>query len=545
MSDRPVPTRGAREASWKLLPAGLLLRGAATIRRKLIVLHTLFSLGMAAALLLALRQPVQELLQEEESRECRLAVEALAVPGPRRDEPARLDLPGVDARIGPADSMRSQLPPELDRLATGSPDRTITAVDAASGSAVAARYNSRTGEMAVAVVRSPGARAAVNRLYILLTVAMLGVYAVIAATLEVFVLPRQVYAPIARLRAADDAVRQGRREDELIPDSMIPSDEIGDIMRSRNQSIAALRHKEKALEVALTQLEQVASELKRKNHLLETARRNLADQDRLASLGMMSAGIAHELNTPLAVLKGSVEQIARESLPEADGSERAALMLRVVNRLERLSESLLDFARARPPKLEEVSPRHIVDEAWTLVALDRDASSVEIVNAISPDLRLMADGDRLTQVFVNLLRNAVDAMAAARAHPPGRHPSAIRVRSQTTQRDGRPWVSLTVTDRGPGIDPELFPRLFEPFASTRLDAQGTGLGLAVAEGIVREHGGLILARNAGTGDPGGGGGGVGSADGFTGAEFEVMLPVGGPEPEPTLFESTPASASLR
>lgn len=83
------------------------------------------------------------------------------------------------------------------------------------------------------------------------------------------------------------------------------------------------------------------------------------------------------------------------------------------------------------------------------------------------------------------------------------------IEADTSQREGRSWVSISVTDNGPGIDPEMLERLFEPFASTRLDAYGTGLGLAVAEGIVREHGGLILARN--------------KADG-SGAVFEVILP---------------------
>lgn len=79
-------------------------------------------------------------------------------------------------------------------------------------------------------------------------------------------------------------------------------------------------------------------------------------------------------------------------------------------------------------------------------------------------------------------------------------------------RDGRSWLSLTIADTGPGVDPSILERLFEPFQSTRLDSHGTGLGLAVAEGIVREHGGVLLARNGASG----------------GAEFEIMLPQDAP-----------------
>src|SRR5207248_2138499 len=211
----------------------------------------------------------------------------------------------------------------------------------------------------------------------------------------------------------------------------MPADELGEIMRSRNESILKLRRQETALADALSRLEQVANDLKRKNHLLEAARRNLADADRLASLGMMSAGLAHELNTPLTVLKGLVEKLNADpgqGLPAAE----AALMLRVVGRLERLGESLLDFARVRPPP-------------------DRTTA-----RALAP----------LNNIFHG--RITIDA--------------------ETSTKDAHDWVSLTITDTGPGINPDLLSTVFEPFVSTRLDSRGTGLGLAVAEGIVREHG---------------------------------------------------------
>src|SRR5205814_10689547 len=127
-------------------------------------------------------------------------------------------------------------------------------------------------------------------------------------------------------------------------------------------------------------LEQVANDLKRKNHLLETARRNLADADRLASLGMMSAGIAHELNTPLTVLKGLVEKL--NSHPRELDKTQAALMLRVVPRLERLGDSLLDFARARQPSIRRVPLAPLVQETMLLVGLDRDAGSVAITSTV-------------------------------------------------------------------------------------------------------------------------------------------------------------------
>ncbi|HBS29755.1 MAG TPA: hypothetical protein DEB06_09970 [Phycisphaerales bacterium] len=473
------------------------------IRSKLIALHTAFSLALAVLLLLILRPPIVDLVRASEERESRLAL-ALFAASP--DRAGATGVEGVSFSSGGAEELALSAQTASDAFLR--PGRAVIG-RAGSGAVMAVMWDPDRRAFLAASVRIGEARDAVNRLFLLLTLSLLGVYALIALTLEVFVLPRLVYEPIRTLRAADDAVQAGERGSELIPSEAIPRDEIGQIMRSRNQAIIKLRAQEQQLESALTQLEAAAGELKRKNHLLETARRNLADQDRLASLGMMSAGIAHELNTPLAVIKGCVEELASGG-GRPLGPERLALMGRVVSRLEGLSESLLDFARARPRRTDTVGVRGVVEEAWTLVSLDRGAARVRFENEVPGGAAVSGDPDRLTQVFVNLLRNAVDALDAG-----GR----VTVSAETTVRDAREWLSVTVADDGPGIAPSLFPRLFEPFASTRLDAHGTGLGLAVAEGIVREHGGLLLARNAEGG----------------GAVFEIMLPRASPA-TPVLFD---------
>jgi signal transduction histidine kinase len=393
----------------------------------------------------------------------------------------------------------------------------------------AVRYDPTRGVFLYASANAVEARAAVTRMYLLLTAALLGFYLLIALSLEIVVLPKQVYGPIRALLRADLAVQEGARDEELIDPREIPTDELGEIMRSRNESIVRLRRQEAMLNDALARLEDVAIELKRKNHLLETARRNIADQDRLASLGMMSAGIAHELNTPLAVLKGQVERLA-ESPARGVSSSEAQLMLRVVERLERLSESLLDFARVRPPTRERVELAKVLDDAWTLVRIDREAQGVDLRTIAPEGLSVLVDPDRLGQVFVNLLRNAADAMDGE---------GAITVRAEPVERDGRRWVSIRVQDEGPGITPDVLSRLFEPFVSTRLDARGTGLGLAVSEGIIREHGGVILARNLANEPQGPSPEGAEPANRRQGAEFEIVLPDEDDAPASSFAESAP------
>ena len=205
------------------------------------------------------------------------------------------------------------------------------------------------------------------------------------------------------------------------------------------------------------------------------------------------------------MLKGCTEELRARSTPPEP--KRVDLMLRVMGRLERLSESLLDFARARPPATDAVALRPLLDEAWTLVSLDRNAKGTAFNNRAGEADVVTGDADRLMQVFVNLLRNAVDA-----SDEPGT--LVIDVETTTQAREDARWVTVTIRDNGPGIEPAMLPRLFEPFATTRLDARGTGLGLAVAEGIVKEHDGVVLARNRVAPE--------------TGAEFEVVLPAHAP-----------------
>lgn len=463
------------------------------IRKKLLVVHTLFSAALAVSLLLAIRPAVQGIVTRTERRECRVALELFRRAGAGLSE--SLALEGVQVRVGQAPELG--VSPEDAVAARNAPDGTLVRSSMTEGSRIV-QWDPSIQSFYLATARSPEARAAAARIYSLIAISLLVAYGLIVLSLEVFVLPKQVYRPIRRLLAADEAVSRGDRSGETIPESEIPADELGLIMRSRNESIERLRAKEMQLSAALERLEFAANDLKRKNHLLEAARQNLADQDRLVSLGMMSAGLAHELNTPLTVLKGSVERLAERPADGVDDAE-ARLMLRVVSRLERLSENLLDFARVRPPRYEEASLREVVNDAWTLVRLDRDARGVRLLNEIPDDLRIVVDPDRIGQVFINLLRNATDAMGGG---------GEVRVWSEASEREGSEWVAVFCADTGPGIDPEVLPRLFEPFTSTRLDAKGTGLGLAVAEGIVREHGGMLLASNGREG----------------GAVFEVMLP---------------------
>ena len=294
---------------------------------------------------------------------------------------------------------------------------------------------------------------------------VLGVIYILAVlVLETTIMPLYVYRPLQLMLEADQATQHGERDRELINETLIPGDEIGQIMRSRNATVIELRKREEELEAALRKLEA---------------------QDRLVSLGLLSASVAHELNTPLTVLQGSIEKLT-ETTHDDPTLERLARMLRVTQRIRRISESLVDFSRVRKQYMEPVPLRQLIDDAWALVAIDKKAAASRFVNQVNSDDAVTGNSDRLVQVFVNLLRNALYAIPSS---------GQIAVHSKRLHRNAQPWVSVTVEDNGPGIPPDVLPDIFEAFVSTRLDAKGTGLGLTVAEGIVHQHGGTIAASN--------------------------------------------------
>jgi signal transduction histidine kinase len=303
------------------------------------------------------------------------------------------------------------------------------------------------------------------------------IYCLSIVVMEFLIMPEFVYRPLSLMLQADEAIQQGNRERELIDDRQIMNDEIGYIMRSRNATVSQLRRQEDDLASALLKLE---------------------EQDRLVSLGLLSTSVAHELNTPLAVLQGSIEKLL-ETSRDAPTLDRLARMLRVTQRLRKISEGLVDFARVRKQESEAVALRPIIDESWNLVAIDEKAAVVTYQSFVSEKHMVRGNPDRLIQVFVNLLRNALIAVSSG---------GCISVESRVVQRSGQTWVACTVLDDGPGIPADVLPNLFEAFVTTRLDARGTGLGLTVAEGIVTQHGGTISAANRPEG----------------GAVLEVLLP---------------------
>ncbi|MCX6624419.1 MAG: hypothetical protein NTY38_25835, partial [Acidobacteria bacterium] len=280
--------------------------GDLRLRPKLMVLHNAFFLLLAGAVYFSLMPLFEERVASARSREVSLVVQMFGA-----DRPL-LRFPGMEIyryKEGPAEALN--LPGDVREWMdahpgslwrdTGRPD---------------ALYRKNTHNGLYRTLRLPHEfyDQMVMRAKLTLFVVLGFIYVLAVVMLELVIMPLYVYRPIRLMLEADDATQRGDRRRELIDRSLIPADEIGQIMQSRNATVAELRKHEDDLATALKCLEQMNESLKQKNRMLETAKKSLADQDRLASLGLLSASVAHELNTPLTVLRGSIEKLI-ETVP--------------------------------------------------------------------------------------------------------------------------------------------------------------------------------------------------------------------------------------
>ena len=239
------------------------------------------------------------------------------------------------------------------------------------------------------------------------------------------------------------------------------------------------------------------TERKQSEAALKDAQARLLQSEKLASIGQLVAGIAHELNNPLTsvVLYSQIlqqmntgEQIQNELEKVVSESMRAARIVR----------GLLDFARQRSVTLQPAQINSIIEKSLDLVANEVRANKIHVELNLAHDLLpAMVDELQMQQVVVNLLKNALDAIGA------GRSDGCLRISTQAGlssfqdqgQTEKQPVIRIAIEDNGPGIPNSLLARVFDPFFTTKPVGQGTGLGLAICHGIVAEHGGSIWGEN--------------------------------------------------
>ncbi len=218
----------------------------------------------------------------------------------------------------------------------------------------------------------------------------------------------------------------------------------------------------------------------------------LLQAQKLAAIGQLSAGVAHEINNPLAIIRQEAQWMQTllrkdhlqgiEEVKELHDS--LGEIIQQVDRCKEITHSLLDFARKRQPVIQAVAVNKLIDDMARLVEKEAGQRDIRIVRNLAPDLPpIYLDAPQLRQVILNILNNATYAT---------RKNGAVTI---TTRRAGKDFLEIVVSDTGPGIPPEDLPRIFDPFFTTKPPGQGAGLGLSICHGIVEKLGGRITVAS--------------------------------------------------
>ncbi|MBT0665373.1 cache domain-containing protein [Geobacter pelophilus] len=295
----------------------------------------------------------------------------------------------------------------------------------------------------------------------------------------------------SRLSRPIKALEEGARRiasGESLPDIHVDTqDEIASLANEFNVMKKRLQVREEEILTLNRTLEQKVVErtaqLEAQGARLLEAQAELARSERLAGLGMLSAGVAHEINNPLAIIRGNAELLQFSNPVGSENSDEVVTIMRQVARIERIIRNLLVFSRGTEKRIAQLSLGGLLDEILDTVhhqlQLDNYQVMREYRNVV---VHLEGDEDQLRQVFTNLIVNGLQAMAQGGILTIGF--------SQDTEGS---VCRVTISDTGPGITQEQMEKLFTPFFSTKRG--GTGLGLAVSYGIVRDHGGDIYAES--------------------------------------------------
>jgi signal transduction histidine kinase len=255
---------------------------------------------------------------------------------------------------------------------------------------------------------------------------------------------------------------------------------------------------EMCLPFTIEKLHKSVKDLALSNEKLSSMKQALKQSEKLAHMGQLSAGIAHELNNPLGVVIMYSNILLDESPADAPVREDLKLIVEQAGRCKKIVGGLLNFARKNQVNHQLISIRELADRSLESVIVPENVKISVSDKTTSPDA--MLDVEQMTQVLTNLVKNAIDAMSNG---------GSIEVILEDTLGD----VSITVKDTGTGIKEEDKSKIFEPFFTTKAIGVGTGLGLATAYGIVKMHKGQITVES--NTDP---------ARGPTGTSFKIILP---------------------
>ena len=309
-------------------------------------------------------------------------------------------------------------------------------------------------------------------LYIVLMVA------VIAVVLSL-ILWRILLKPLGSLTMGMQRVSSGDMEQKV---NILSNDEIGRAAFTFNSMTEELKVARQRMEQWTQSLEE---EVDKKTREIKWTQDKLIQAEKLASLGRLTADIAHEIRNPLSALGGFGRRL-QKSVTEKKQKEYAEIIVSEADRLEQVLRDVLTFSREARFHFNKVSVNGIVEKSVKLFKENCREQSINVEVLYETDLPVLIEKDQVEQAANNLISNAIDAM------PDG---GTLTVTTQKEQANDITYVAVHISDTGEGIPEEKLPLIFEPFYTTKKIGHGTGLGLSISRKIIEEHGGFIQAKN--------------------------------------------------
>lgn len=261
-------------------------------------------------------------------------------------------------------------------------------------------------------------------------------------------------------------------------------DEIGELAQAFNSMTSDLKRTKGELVEWGNTLEKKVQE---KTEAIHRAQAQLIHSEKLASLGRMAAGVAHEINSPLTGIVTFGHLLQKQFAPGSQEREDIEVIIDQANRCSTIIKGLLGFARASAADKAATNINDVLNSSLNIVRNKADFFNIKLVTDFEQRLdRVKADSSQLQQVFLNMIMNAADAIEDK---------GTITISTRNVSENGQGFVEVEFRDTGQGISEENIAKLFEPFFTTKPVGKGTGLGLAVSHGIIQDHGGKITVKS--------------------------------------------------
>jgi two-component system NtrC family sensor kinase len=313
---------------------------------------------------------------------------------------------------------------------------------------------------------------------VMLTFTILASLCVVFLLVILYFSTTSIIKPLQRMVIATQEIAKGDLDHKV---KIKSTDEIGYLATSFNQMTEKLKAANTELVGWGKTLEKKVQE--RTRELIEM-QANLIQSEKLASLGKLAAGIAHEINNPLGGILIYSHLLLEETKENRNQAETLRKIIKETSRCKDIVKGLLEFARPKEPEMAPADINDVVDRALSIFERQALFQNIKIEKVYAKLPRIVVDGSQLQQVFANIIVNAAEAM------------NGNGVLTIKTRLDARTdSLRIEFTDTGHGIKEEDLPRLFEPFFTTKEVGKGTGLGLAISYGIVQKHNGSIEARS--------------------------------------------------